>query len=261
MSRLFPLGIDNNGNRLLNVGSPTAATDGVNKQYADNIASGLTLKAPVVAAATGNITLSAPGASLDGVTLTNGDRVLLSLQTNQPDNGIYVFNGAAAALTRSTDANTGASLQGALVTVNKGATLGNQMWYQTADDIVLGTTALVWGKWSPGQTLTAGNGISISGGVVAVNPVAGGGLTVSSSGVSVDPTVVARKTSGLIGNASLTSFTFPHNLGNLYPTVSVHDVTTGREIYPDITAIDSNNLTIAFSTAPSVNGCHVQVIG
>jgi hypothetical protein len=57
-----------------------------------------------------NVSLAAPGGAIDGVTLAPDDRILLKNQLDGRENGIWVFNGAAAALTRATDANTPAEL-------------------------------------------------------------------------------------------------------------------------------------------------------
>lgn len=54
----------------------------------------------VRASSTGsNISLSSPGASLDGISLSSGDLILLKDQTTASQNGVYVWNGASSALT------------------------------------------------------------------------------------------------------------------------------------------------------------------
>lgn len=54
-----------------------------------------------------NIDISLPTDSVGGYTLTNSgvDRVLLTAQSNNTDNGIYIWNGASTPMTRSTDAD------------------------------------------------------------------------------------------------------------------------------------------------------------
>ena len=72
--------------------APSGPTDIVNKYYVDLLATGLAWKQPVVCATTpsgGNITLSGLQ-TIDTVTVTDGQRVLVKNQTNQADNGIYL---------------------------------------------------------------------------------------------------------------------------------------------------------------------------
>lgn len=54
----------------------------------------------VVAASTANVNTASPGATLDGITLTNGDLILLKNQSTSSQNGVWKFNGAASALTQ-----------------------------------------------------------------------------------------------------------------------------------------------------------------
>src|SRR4051812_20697237 len=107
MAVKFKKGIDLSGQRATNAADPNLATDLVTKQYADALVRGLSWKDEVVAASTGVVTLTAPGPTLDGITLAVNDRILLKDQggTNV-DNGIYVWTGAAVPLTRATDADS-----------------------------------------------------------------------------------------------------------------------------------------------------------
>jgi hypothetical protein len=75
-------------------------------------------------AAQSNLTLAAPGAIIDGVAMAAGDRVLVKSQTNAAENGIYVWTGPAAAMTRAADAATPALLAGALTQVLAGSDVG-----------------------------------------------------------------------------------------------------------------------------------------
>lgn len=98
---------------------------------------GLSWKDPVVAASTAPVTLAAPGATLDGVTLAVNDRILLkngstaNPGTTSVDNGIYVWTGAAAALTRSTDMPVGELSAGDAVISTGGTVNNDKAWVQT----------------------------------------------------------------------------------------------------------------------------------
>src|SRR4051812_42089685 len=106
----------------------------------------LRIKAPVRAAATGNLTLTAPGAVIDGVTMSAGDRFLAPAQTTASQCGIYVWNGSASAATRATDADSASDfVEMFKVGVLAGTTYAGTYWtYSTTGAITLGTTSLVF---------------------------------------------------------------------------------------------------------------------
>lgn len=109
-------------------------------------------KEPVRVASTANVTLSGPGSAIDGVTLSVSDRVLLKDQSTASQNGIYLFQGAASALTRATDADEAADYFGGfLVYVSQGTTLGTSIWrYTTVGAITLGSTSLTFTRLDGG---------------------------------------------------------------------------------------------------------------
>jgi hypothetical protein len=113
----------------------------------------------VKACATGNVTIASPGTSLDGVTLTTGDRVLLPAQATASENGIYIFNGGAVAMTRATDADAANEFAlGRQVQCDSGTVHGKSVWeFSTAGAITLGTTSLTFTKVAlgPGGELRA----------------------------------------------------------------------------------------------------------
>lgn len=100
-------------------------------------------KAPVEAAATTNVNILAPGATVDGVALAVGDRFLAGGQTAPIENGIYIYTGAGTPATRALDANGVGDLDGASVLVMQG-TNGDRQYQQTADNVTPGTDAQTW---------------------------------------------------------------------------------------------------------------------
>ena len=147
---------------------PTNALHAVTKQYVDAVATGLDVKASVRAATTVNIDLSSAPSSIDGVTLSSGDRVLVKNQTTGSENGIYVFNGAASAMTRATDADnspSGEVTAGMFTFVTEGSISANYGYsLTTPDPITLGTTSLSFSQFSGAGSLTAGDGMTQDGG-------------------------------------------------------------------------------------------------
>jgi hypothetical protein len=148
---------------IVNVATPSNGTDGANKNYVDNLIAGLNAlfdsKGSVKAATTGNITISNPGTAVfDGITLSNGDRLLVRAQSAPAENGIYIFNGSGVALTRSTDMDAWGEVPGALVAVEEGTTYADQLFLCTSNaGGTLGTTAINWNSINAAAGLTESN--------------------------------------------------------------------------------------------------------
>ena len=159
------------GPLILNA-NPTLALGAVTKQYADAIASGLTVKDAVYASTVStdlgftfnNLggpgdTLTAPsfGAfSIDSVSPPLNSRILVKNQTAAAQNGIYVLNpiGAVATLavlTRAADFNTAVNIQpGDFVLVNNGTVESGTGWVQTNTIAVMDVTAILFSQFGAG---------------------------------------------------------------------------------------------------------------
>ena len=263
MGRKFLNGIDVNNQKITGVADPTVSTDGVNKQYVDNVARGLSFKDAVRVASTANITLTAPGATIDGVTMAVNDRFLVKDQTTGAQKGIYVWNGAAVAATRALDADTGTELRpGTTVFVTEGTVNADKQFVITSDvAIVIGTTDQTWSAFGGGTTYTGSNGVNLVGndfrGVVAGS----GGLTVGPSGFAIDTAIVSRKISGSMGNGALTVIPVTHNLGTKDVQVQMREVATDTVMDTDWTPTDTNTVTFTFPTAPSASQYRWTITG
>ena len=234
--------LDANGFKITNAADPTSAQDVVTKAYADALAQGYKWKDPVRAATTGNITLSG-AQTIDGVSVIAGDRVLVKAQSTGSANGIYLA--ASGSWTRATDFDAASELVGASCFVSEGTTLGNSVWVMTTDaPITLGTTPLVFVQTNGGTSYTAGNGVTITGGVVAV-----------------DPAVTARKASATIGDGTATTITVTHNLNTQDVVVSVREVSGNAVVLADVVANGVNTVQITFGTAPTSGQYRVTVVG
>ena len=97
--------------RLLNLLDPVAAQEPATKAYVDNAVEGLAWKDSCRVATVSNLNLTAPGATIDGISMVANDRVLVKNQSTASQNGIYIWNGAATPATRASDANTFAELE------------------------------------------------------------------------------------------------------------------------------------------------------
>ena len=143
----------------------------VSKEYVDAVKVGLDFKDSVRVASTANVTVSGPGAAIDGVTLSSGDRVLLKNQSTGSENGIYVFNGAASALTRATDANANSEVTpGMFVFVEEGTVNADNGYVLSTDGTIsVGSTALTFTQFSGAGQIVAGDAMTKSGNTLNVN--------------------------------------------------------------------------------------------
>lgn len=165
--------VDMNGQRLMDVGDPVLAGDGVNRRYVDAVMQGLQVKRAVRAATTENIVLSGVQ-TIDGVAdLVTDDRILVKNQTNPVENGIYSYN-TAGQYYRDSDADGSEAdseiRTGTYVFVGEGDTQKSTGWnVVTTGPITIDTTPIVWAQFSRAGSIQAGTGTSMTGNVISVN--------------------------------------------------------------------------------------------
>lgn len=97
-----------------------------------------------------NLNLSSNVLSIDGISLSNGDRVLLLGQSTQSQNGIYVWSASTSRLTRALDADSIFELTpGCKVYVEEGNSFRKTTWTLITPGVITpGTTSLVFAKES-----------------------------------------------------------------------------------------------------------------
>ncbi len=218
--------MDLNSQRIINLATPTGATDAATKDYVDAASLGMDLREEVRVAATANIALTtgaANGSVIDGVTLATGNRILLTAQTAGADNGIYTVN-ATGAPTRAADFDTASDMdRGILVPVVEGSANRGLWLHTTAGAITVGTTALTF---------------------VFIGPSSGSGTV--------------RKYAASVGDGTATSIAVAHNLGST--DVHVQVFRAGAKVEPDITVTDANTVTLAYAVAPTAGQDRVVVM-
>ena len=185
--------IDMGANRVTNVGTPTQTTDAATKAYVDSVKQALDIKDSVRVATTADLsatysngssgdgatlTADANGAiSIDGVSPTSGNRILVKNQSSAEENGIYsvttVGDGSNPfVLTRTTDANTSAKVTGGLfVFVEEGTAGADNAYVLTSitGTATIGTDTLTFTQFSGAGQITAGDGLSKTGNSLEVN--------------------------------------------------------------------------------------------
>jgi len=210
---------DMNLNRVTLTSDPLLSTDAATKNYVDNELRKLDWKYSVRVATTGNISVAAPGASIDGVAMVANDRMLLWQQTLPAENGIYVWNGAAVPATRSLDANDNVEVTAMMtVGVAEGTVNSDRVFTLTTNDpIIVGTTALTFVVSAPSRFVT------------------------------------------LIGDGATLTLPVNHNLNVNTPHVTVRRVSDGVYVTPTITRVNANTTNIRIVPAAGVNAFEVAV--
>jgi hypothetical protein len=201
-----------NSQLITNLATPVSAADAATKAYADAIATGLLVKTSCRLASTANFSstylagvLTAVGfgaITVDSVTPSVNDRILLKDQTDGKQNGIYTVTvvgngGTAAVLTRATDFDTsGEVLSGSYTFITAGsANIATGFILTTAATITLDTTSLSFTQFSAATNYVAGAGLALSGLTFSIG--ADSGITVSSDSIGVDFTAVQAKSTVL----------------------------------------------------------------
>lgn len=112
-------------------------------------------KQSVRVATTANITLSG-NQTIDGVTTTTGDRVLVKSQSTASENGVYITGTGAWARSTDFDASTEMANGGAFF-VEEGTANSESMWVLTTDGaITVGSTSLTFHRIGRANQATAG---------------------------------------------------------------------------------------------------------
>lgn len=263
MPRKFFTDIDlQSTSKVINVPSPSAASDAVPKSYVDSLVEGLAWKDSCRVATQANINISSPGSTIDGVSMSSQDRVLVRSQNTASENGIYVWNGAATPLTRSLDASTFAELEQAVTTVEEG-TSANTSYRQSAINGTIDVSTVTWTTFGT----SAPSASETTAGIAEIATQAEVDAGTDDQRI-VTPAKLAswsgrlRKYAVFIGDGSATSYTITHSFNTrdvivrLFPNSGDYD-----DVEVDVRRPTTNTCQLVFATAPTSNAYRVVVMG
>ncbi len=196
-----------NSQTITNLADPVNASDAASKSFVEATAQGLDVKDSCVAATTGNITISTAlnnGDTLDGVSLSTNDRVLVKDQSTASENGIYVVGSSPA---RATDLAAGADAAGFFTFVEQGTVNADNGFVCTSNkgSAVVGTNNLTIAQFSGAGQITAGDGLDKSGNTLSLDLKSNGGLVIESTELAID--LAASSITGTLPVTKLTSLT------------------------------------------------------
>ena len=222
---------------------------------------GLQEKGVAVVATQANINLASPGATIDGVTMATNDLFLVRAQTAGAENGLYIFNGAASAATRSPVMSVSSEFGNAIVQIAGGTNAGVTYRCTTLLPTV-GTTSIAF--------------VTFGSSVVSASETAAGIIEIATQGetdAGVDDlraiTPLKLKTSSLLlkkfsstfGDGSATQYDITHSLGTTDVQIQVQVVATGAEVLCDAKAFSTSVVRLNFNAAPASNTLRCTVIG
>ena len=215
----------------------------VNKAYVDSVTSGLSVKTPVKVATTGNLTATYNNGagtltgttnfalSVDGVTVSVNDRILVKDQSTAAQNGFYKVTAtgsgsAAFVLTRTPDADAASELvAGAFAFVEEGtANADNGYVLSTDGAVTLGTTAINFEQFSGAGQISAGDGLSKTGNSLSLN--------VDDSSIEINANTARVKALG-VTNAMLAGSIANAKLSNSSVTINSNSLALGASLTLD----------------------------
>ncbi len=251
-----------NVSRVLNLPDATTDQEPATLAQVRAFVEGLAWKDSVRVKTQGNINLASPGATIDVISMSAGDRFLAGSQSVPSQNGIYVWTGAATPATRALDASTFAELESAVVGVEEGTDAGTQ-WRQTQVNGIIDSSNVEWTAFIaavPMASETTAGRVEL-----ATQAETDAGTDDARAITPLKLTTWSGKTRRFtsdIGDGSATSFTLTHNLGSRALQVSVYRNSGNYDqIDCEVRHTSTSALTLVFTSAPTSNQFTAVVTG
>ena len=169
------------GGAISGMSDPSSGNEVATKNYVDSIATALTVRHVMKVATTGNVDLTADlqnGDTIDGVSISTGQKVLVKSQSDATQNGVYKVVASGTAL-RDPDYDNISELAGGIFTIQSGNTQADFIYLCTSDNTgTLGSVAVNFQKVQPNNSGTVTSiGLTQSGSefTIANTPVTSAG--------------------------------------------------------------------------------------
>ena len=245
-------------------GSDASTQSLATRGYVDSVAAGLDPKQSCKVTTTGNITLSGTQ-TIDGVSVSAGDRILVKDQSVSSANGIYICS--ADAWTRSTDMAVGSDAAGASMFIEQGTLNGDVGFVCTSNKgaALVGTNDLTFSQYTGASNITAGAALSKTGDQLDVEvdgvtiEVSSDALQLKDSGITNDKIADGTISNGKLANSSISGVQLGGNLAALSAGSTGGIVMTS---YNGSSAVADISINLdGGSLATSANGLKVDTNG
>lgn len=243
---------------ITNLPDPVNAGDVANRGFVEGAIQGIDIKQSSTAAAETNIDLQSSDdpRPIDGVSIEDGDVVLLKEQNTPSENGLYVANTASdpTSWTRTGDFDNDVDVtNGAFTFVESGDTNASSSFTViSSDPLTVGTDPIVFNQFTTAGEILGGDGLLKSGRTISINVTdfitGNDGLKVSSS----DILVKSDSSLDIDGSGNLSI-----NTSNTNTFSAIQNFNSGIDVGSDIsdgttTIYDSANSEIPDSVLGSI---------
>ena len=180
------------GGSITGLGTPSSSSDAATKVYVDNLVTGLKTRIICRVATTANITTATDlqaGDTLDGVTLVEGDRILVKNQSTDTQNGVYLTAASGQNAARDPEFDTVAELAGQMVIVQEGSAGADKFFLCTTNNSgSIGSVSITFTVVVPSNVgdVTL-NGVQTLTNKTLTSPVISEVVSVSNGNISVLP--------------------------------------------------------------------------
>ena len=180
------------GGSITGLGTPSSNSDAATKVYVDNLVTGLKTRIICRVATTANITTATDlqaGDTLDGISLVEGNRILVKNQSTDTQNGVYLTAASGQNAARDPEFDTVAELAGQMVIVQEGSAGADKFFLCTTNNSgSIGSVSITFTVVVPSNVgdVTL-NGVQTLTNKTLTSPVISEVVSVSNGNISVLP--------------------------------------------------------------------------